>query len=68
VRIQGDYGATAYVTHSWAFEIVDPELVPRYYLTLDSEMIRTAVTKDGVRDIPGLRIFQSEQLRVRGAA
>jgi hypothetical protein len=66
VRIQGDYGATAYVTHSWAFEIVDLDAVPRCYLAVNSETIRTAITRDGVRDIPGLRIFQSEHLRVRG--
>lgn len=68
VRIQGDYGATAYVTHSWGYEVVDLDAVPRCFLGLDTETIRAAITKDGVRDIPGLRIFQSEHLRVRGAA
>lgn len=66
VPIQGDYGATAYVTHLWAFEVVSLDAVPRCYLALNSETIRAAITKDGVRDIPGLRIFQSEHLRVRG--
>ena len=66
VRIQGDYGATAYVTHAWSFEVIDSEAVPRHYLSLNSEMVRTAITKDGIRDIPGLKIFQSENLRVRG--
>jgi hypothetical protein len=68
VRIEGDYGATAYVTHSWAFEVVDLDAVPRCFLGLNAETIRGAITKDGVRDIPGLRIFRSEHLRVRGAA
>jgi hypothetical protein len=68
VRIQGDYGATAYVTHSWTFEIIDLEAVPRDYLALNAEIVRAAIAKDGVRDIPGLKIFQSESLRVRGAA
>jgi hypothetical protein len=66
VRIEGDYGATAYVTHRWCFEVVDLMEVPRHFLGLDAETVRTAITKDGIRDIPGLRIFQIENLRVRG--
>jgi hypothetical protein len=68
VRIQGDYGATAYITHSWTFEVVNLNEVPRRYLGLNAETVRNAITKDGVRDIPGLKIFQSESLRVRGVA
>ena len=68
VRLQGDYGATAYVTHSWNFELVDIDLVPRCYLSLNTEKVRAAITKDGVRDIAGLNIFQTESLRVRGVA
>jgi len=33
VRIQGDYGATAYVTRSWTFEVIDLDQVPRTYAT-----------------------------------
>ncbi len=67
-RIQGDYGSTAYVTRQWTFEVVDLDRVPREYMSLDVAVVREAITKDGIRDIPGLRIFQSETLRVRGAA
>jgi hypothetical protein len=67
-RIQGDYGATAYVTRSWTFEVIDLDRVPRTYLSLDTEAVRAAITKQGVREISGLKIFQSESLRVRGAA
>lgn len=67
-RICGDYGATAYITHSWGFEVIDPDAVPRRYLSLNAETIRAAIRKDGVREIPGLKIFQSESLRVRGVA
>jgi hypothetical protein len=66
-RIQGDYGATAYVTRSWTFEVIDLDRVPRIYLSLDTEAVRAAIIKKGVRDIAGLKIFQSESLRVRGA-
>ena len=68
LRIEGEYGAVAYVAHIWSFEVTDPRKVPRRYLSLNAEMVRAAITKDGVRDIPGLSIFQTENLRVRGAA
>lgn len=68
MRIQGDYGATAYVTRSWTFEVIDLDQVPRPYLSLNTEAVRAAITKEGMKDIPGLRIFQSESLRVRGVA
>jgi hypothetical protein len=67
-RIVGDYGASAYVSHSWSFEVSDLARVPRSYLSLDGEAVRSAITKAGVREIPGLKIFQSENLRVRGGA
>jgi hypothetical protein len=68
IRIQGDYGATAYITHGWSFDVLDLNAVPRRYLVLNAETVRAAITKDGVRDIPGLKIFQTESLRVRGVA
>jgi hypothetical protein len=67
VRIEGDYGAVAYLTHNWSFDVVDLSAVPRDYLTVNAEAVRAAIGKAGMRDIPGLRIFQSESLRVRGA-
>ena len=67
-RIRGDYGATAYVTRNWTFEVVDLDRVPREYMSLDVEVVRETIAKDGIREIPGLRIFQAESLRVRGAA
>ncbi len=67
VRIRGDYGAAAYVARAWTFEIIDLGQVPREYLSLDVEAVRVAIIKDGVREIPGLKMFQSESLRVRGA-
>ena len=66
-RIRGDYGSTAYVSRSWSFEVVDLDRVPREYMSLDVTVVREAITRDGVREIRGLRIFQAEALRVRGA-
>jgi hypothetical protein len=67
VRIEGDYGAVAYLSHSWNFDVVDLDRVPRDYLTVDAEAVRAAIGKAGMRDIPGLKIFRSESLRVRRA-
>jgi hypothetical protein len=66
-RIRGDYGATAFVRRSWTFEVVELDRVPREYMSLDVTVVREAITRDGVRQIPGLRIFQAEALRVRSA-
>jgi hypothetical protein len=66
-RIRGDYGATAFVHRSWSFEVVELDLVPREYMSLDVTVVREAITRDEVREIPGLRIFQAEALRVRSA-
>jgi hypothetical protein len=66
-RIRDDYGATAFLRRSWIFEVVDIDQVPRTYMSLDVPVVREAITRDGVRNIPGLRIFQTEVLRVRSA-
>jgi hypothetical protein len=67
LHIRGDYGATAYVHKTWTFEVIDLDQVPREYMSLDVDVVRDAIVRDGVRDIPGLRVYQSETLRVRGA-
>ena len=64
-RIRGNYGATAFVRRSWRFEIVDLDQIPREYMSLDVPVVREALTQDGIRHIPGLRIFPTEGLRVR---
>jgi hypothetical protein len=66
--IRGDYGSTAYGRKVWTFDVVDLDAVPRDYMSLDVDVVREAINKDAVRDIPGLRIYQSETLHVRGAA
>lgn len=66
--IRGDYGSTAYVRKIWTFEVVDLDAVPREYMSLDNDVVREAITKHAVRHIPGLKIYQSESLHVRGAA
>lgn len=48
----------------WDFKITDESLIPREYLVVDEKKIR-AVVKAGIRNIPGVAIFQNEQLAVR---
>jgi hypothetical protein len=67
-HIRGDYGSTAYVRKSWTFEVVALDEVPRDYMSLDVDVVREAINKDAVREIPGLRIYRAETLHVRGAA
>jgi hypothetical protein len=47
----------------WTFEVEDQAAVPLEYHTLDTTKIRAAV-RAGVREIPGVRIFQTEQVAV----
>lgn len=50
-------------TKRWIFEVVDVNKVPREYLVLDSVTVNKAI-RNGVREINGLSIFQTESLRV----
>jgi hypothetical protein len=68
VEIRGEYGSLAYVRKTWTFEVVDLDQVPREYMSLDVEVVRNAISRDGVRQISGLTIYQNEMLHVRGAA
>lgn len=48
----------------WFFEVVDPAKVPLRYLAVDERLVRDDVAR-GARDIPGVRIWQDFDLRVR---
>jgi adenylate kinase len=48
----------------WDFEIEDETKIPREFLMVNEKAIRAAV-KAGVRNIPGVRIFQREELAVK---
>lgn len=63
VKVEGATTTTA--RKVWDFEILDASQVPREYLTIDAQAIRTAI-KSGLRSIPGIRIFEREILSVRG--
>jgi hypothetical protein len=48
----------------WTFEIVDQNLIPRELCSPDTTKIRAAVHL-GARDIPGVRIFETDNMAVR---
>jgi hypothetical protein len=52
------------VAKRWTFELEDLGKVPVAYLALDETKVRKAIAS-GVREIPGVRIFQAETLAVR---
>ena len=51
-------------TKTWVHEITDASVVPRAYLIIDESKIRDAI-RLGVRDIPGIRIFEKESITLR---
>lgn len=63
-RIKGDYGSTGFVRSRWDYEVLDPLLVPLGCLTIDDKAVRSLIA-DGVREIPGLRIYQTEDFTIR---
>jgi hypothetical protein len=48
----------------WKHEVIDAAAVPREYLMVDDKAI-TAAVKAGIRSIPGVRIFEEAEMRVR---
>jgi hypothetical protein len=44
------------VTLNWRFDVVDPNQLPNGYWKIDEAAIKAAIA-DGVRDIPGIRIY-----------
>lgn len=61
--VRTDYG-TASVVRRWDFEIVDFSKLPGMFLLPNERAIRASVNA-GVREIPGVRIFQRDDLAVR---
>lgn len=64
VHIRGDFGSTQYTKEAWDFEIMDPLAIPFDYLMPDEAAIRRAIAR-GVRDIPGLRIFEDPKFVIK---
>ena len=56
---------TAYLQNRWTFELEDLAMVPADFLMLDEKKVRAAI-KAGVREIPGLKIFEQKSMAIRG--
>lgn len=54
------------ITKTWTHAIVDESLIPREYLVVDTAKVTKAI-REGVREIPGISIFQKEGLTVRSS-
>ncbi len=56
--------ATSTVMKVWKWEIQNEKEIPREHLMIDEKKINKLV-KAGLRDIPGLRIFETESMSIR---
>jgi len=52
------------VRRVWKYSISDMTLIPRDYLTVDEKKVKDAISS-GIREIPGILIFQEDQLVLR---
>lgn len=64
LRVRGDRGSIATPGKRWVFRVTNELLVPRQYLVVDEKLIRAAV-KDGVREIPGVEVYEEDVISVR---
>lgn len=56
-KIRTDDGASVHTRKTWAWELADLKQVPIDYLQVNSQKLNAAV-KAGVRNIPGINIFE----------
>lgn len=70
-RQRTDLGAVASLRRTWKFRVVNPEVVPRSFLTVDNAAITAfikaspnKVTHQCDASIPGVEIFPDDQARV----
>jgi len=60
--VHTESGDTVYTRNVWDFEIVDFAQVPDEYKVIDEKKVRQAINRLGIREIPGLRIFQKKTI------
>ena len=60
--VQTEMGTAGMVT-TWKFTIVDSALIPNEYKIIDVKRIG-AVVRAGLREIPGVRIYPEDSLRM----
>jgi regulator of protease activity HflC (stomatin/prohibitin superfamily) len=62
--VESDSGKTSF-SKVWEYEIINEGLIPRKYLKVDERLIGQAVRSGGIREIPGVRIYETERPSVR---
>ena len=63
-RIAIEKGRSTSIRKVWTFEVTDISLVPKEFVTVDKNKVDNLI-HTGTREIPGLRIFQREDLNLR---
>ena len=65
-RVRGDMGAVASLRERWEYEVIDFSAIPETFIKriVDFDGVRAAID-GGVREIPGLRIFDASRVSVR---
>lgn len=63
-RTTATEAGSATVRKVWAFEVTDLAAVPAQYKVIDEVLLRVAV-RNGAREIPGVRIYEKDQLAVK---
>jgi len=63
LKIEND-DATAYEETVWLHSVEDPASIPPQYMMINEQEIKTAI-KDGVRTIPGLKIYSETRTKYR---
>lgn len=62
-RTRGETGAVASLKDDWTYDVVAFDAVPREWLTIDDRRVRAAIRgAAGIRDIPGLRIYNEPKI------
>lgn len=64
LEAQFEQAKSSSIRKVWTYEITDENAVPRNYLMIDEKKVKQAISA-GVREIPGINIFQTEQLNLR---
>lgn len=60
--VQG--GANASVRLIWDFEVEDITKVPAEYISINAPAVRAAI-KEGIREVPGLKIYQKPSVAIK---
>lgn len=55
---------TATASTVWRHEVTDPAAVPRQYMVINEMAVKAAIA-GGIRDIPGIRIFEDVKTSIR---